>query len=174
MCMVPLLVYVRFFLSRVRQPELNVYSLLGKWWLQDVSLQTLSQTTMFDTVRCGEFDKDVERTRGNFDVRTLFYLCRKIHVANLDYLCSFSTWTTSTYGTTRHPSQTEATSWSWRAPAPNSFLFTALEQHCNGHHCFAKISNTCESGQSLKPCKLKSLAESNTVALLDIFCRERS
>ena len=35
-----------------------------------MTLQTLSQTTMFDIVRFGEFDSDVERTRGNIDVRT--------------------------------------------------------------------------------------------------------
>ena len=31
------------------------------------------------------------------------------------------------------------------------------------------LVNQCEGGHAFKPCKLKSLAESNTVALLDIF-----
>ena len=132
-----------FFRSRVRQPELHVHSLLRKWWLQGVSLQTLCQTTMFDIVRCGEFDSDVECTRGNIDVlKNDFTNLGKSMSPIWITSAAVSTWTTSTCGTTRHPSQTEATSWSWRAPAPNSFLFTALGQHCNGSHCFAKISNT--------------------------------
>ena len=74
-----------------------------------VALQTLSQTTMFDIVRFGEFVSDVECTRGKIDVlKNDFTDLGKSMSPIWIISAAVSTWTTSTCGTTRHPSQTEA------------------------------------------------------------------